>query len=252
MIMTPMKRTPLALAAAAMMTLAITAAPTDAAIVKLNDTSGVVVALGPNTHTISFDAGASATKLIVTLSGETAGGPPAITYDNEALTPIPDTSNGRNHGIWYLDNPSTGGAFDLTIDMTAFSTVNGIGFGVVSISGAESGYAASAVNTDQSVDLNVPADGAFIVTNFGSQGIGGTATIPSGHEELYAADNIGSAEGAASYLENESAGLQTYAYSHGASDERTSAAAFVAIPTPAALPAGLALIGLAAARRRRR
>ena len=35
MIMTPMKRTRLALAAAAMMTLAITAAPADAAIVKL-------------------------------------------------------------------------------------------------------------------------------------------------------------------------------------------------------------------------
>jgi hypothetical protein len=73
--------------------------------------------LEANPWTVSFDAGATADKLIVALSSETgSGGPPVITYNGVALTQVPNTINSRVKGIWYLDNPYTTVILFVTVD----------------------------------------------------------------------------------------------------------------------------------------
>jgi methionine-rich copper-binding protein CopC len=186
-------------------------------------------------YTLAFDAGAAATKLIVTLSGEIGvGGSPVVTYDGNALTRIPGTFSGvHNHGIFFLDLAGTayvGGDADLTIDMTTYPTVNGIGFGVVSIAGSAPGYAASKVASAAAVSLNVPVADSFVVANLGVNDITSAITVPTDHTELYSG-HIGSADGAASYLGGEIAGTRTYTFasSFGTNTPTTSAAAFVPV-----------------------
>ena len=121
--------------------------------------------------TVSFDAGATADKLIVTLSSESGGGGTAsITYGGAPLQQVPGTTGLRNLGIWYLDNPAIGGPADLTFDMTAIGTVNGIGFGIISVSGAAPGVDVGNNTAGLSVSLNPSAANSFVVTSFGSNG----------------------------------------------------------------------------------
>jgi len=204
-------------------------------------------------YTISFNAGATADKLIVTLGSEKSAGTPVITYNGVGLSLIPNTSDGRNNGIWYLDNPYTGGSANLTFDMTAANVVNGIGFSVLSVSGTAPGYAANTVASGDSTSVTITTTAAdsLVVTNYAANG-GNNVTPPAGHTVLYGDGDIGSARGASSYINSVAAGPQTYTYTGGvpgSNDPRTSAAAFV-VPAPAALPAGLALLGLVALRRR--
>lgn len=190
-----------------------------------------------NVYSVMFDAGAAAEKLIFTYSSE-GGNNATIKYDGNELTRIDDTFLERNRGIWYLDladTTYTGGSKTLSIDLTTNPTVNGIGYGVVSIAGAAPGAAAvsNVIARDNgdgdpsglSVDLNVPNNGSFVVTNHGSNS--NLINIPAGHIELYKGDNIGSAAGAATYLEDVVAGNATYTYSGNLSSNVTSAAAFV-------------------------
>ena len=184
-----------------------------------------------NPYVVQFDA-TGADKLIVTLSSETGGsGTPVITYADKALTKIPSTSSGRNHGIWYLDLAGTGyagGNADLSINMTAFTTVNGIGYAAVAISGSADGAAVGNLETGTSVTLNAPVADSYVVTNYGANG-SVSVTAPSGHNALYFGD-IGSARGGASYANGVAAGPQTITWDGtvSAGDEpRTSAAVFV-------------------------
>lgn len=181
-------------------------------------------------HTISFDAGADADKLVVTLGSETgSGGPPVITYDGHALTRITGTALGRNMGIWYLDLAGTGyagGEADLTVDMTSYFTVNGIGLGVVSLDGTAPGVATANGASSRSVPLTTPVPNSFVMTTHAAQGTGNVG-VPAGLTVVYRG-GIGSAVGGTAYLVGSPLGTATYTYTNSApNSDRTSAAAFV-------------------------
>ena len=217
------------------------------------DTGSPASPLESNPYTFSFDAGATADKLIVALSSELSGsGPTVIKYNDVALTPVTGTINGKAQGIFYLDAPFTGGAADLVIDMTGFNVVNCICFGVTSISGSAAGVDVASASAGLSTSLTPSVADSFVMSNYASNA-GDVPTVPSGHTQLYTSGNIGSADGAAAYLNGVAAGPLTITYVQtGPSSNATAAAAFSpsAIPEPSSA-ALLALGGLALIRRRR-
>ena len=236
------RKTLLPFAALAALTSVALLSPVAAApVTVLNDASDVVVDTGTPTfplettpHTFSFDAGAGADKLIVALSAETGGsGAIGITYDGMALTRVPGTLGGRSKGIWYLDSAFTGGALDLVIDMTALDVVNGIGFGVVSISGSAPGVSTGNVAAGTEVELAVLAADSYVVSAYASNA-GGIPTVPVDHLELYANGNIGSADGAAAYVNGVAAGpfTVTYGQTGELAGNHASAAVFASVAAP--------------------
>jgi len=209
-----------------------------------------------NPYVMSFDAGATADKLIVQLSGETSGGAIVVTYNGEALALAAGSASGRNQGIYYLDNPYTGGAADLIVDMTAKDVVNGIGLGVVSISGSAPGVDATANDSSNSVTITPTLDGSFVMAGWGAQGASGNGSVDAPLTELYGGA-IGSAEGGAGYINDVVAMSQSYSFSGGNDPRGSSAAAFApataAIPEPSTFVlAALGLLGLSVVARRRK
>lgn len=187
------------------------------------------VADDPKTAVLSFNAG-SANKLIVQVSAE-GQNVAAITYGGVALTPV-ITGTGRNRGIYYLDNPFTGGAANLSVTMQEGIT-NGIGVGVVSISGAAPGDATAAMaNAASSVTLTVPVSGSLVVGGYASNG-NGTITPPAGHTAIFNSTNIGSSNAAASYATGQTVGSRTYTYGDTSSSSPATCAA-IFVPAAAA------------------
>ena len=185
------------------------------------------VADDPKTAVLSFNAGATANKLIVQVSAE-GQDVDSITYQGVALTQAAaGSASGRNKGIFYLDNPFTGGAANLSVNL-GVGISNGIAVGVVSVSGAAPGVAAAALaDGASSVTLTVPVSGSFVVGGYASNSTG-TITLPGGHTAIYNSTNIGSAHAAASYANAQTAGSRTYSYTDtGPSSPVTSAAVFV-------------------------
>ena len=178
-----------------------------------------------NPQTLSFDAGPLADKLVVTVSSEQSGdGTISITYNGVALTQAAQGS-GRALGIWYLDDPYTGGAADLTVDMTSYSVVNGVGLGVVAIAGAAPGVEVSARATANSVSVATTASNSVVVAGYGENG-GGTVAADAPLTEIYSGD-IGSALGCAGYHTVTVPGSNTYSFtSADYIDARTVAAVF--------------------------
>ena len=224
--MNPM-RSPLSL----LLTLFLTASyPFQAAAqITVVNTSSLVSAVAddPKTALLSFNAGATANKLIVQVSAE-GQEVDSITYQGVALTQaVAGTPSGRNKGIFYLDNPFTGGAAQLSVTL-GVGTSNGIAIGVVSVSGAAPGVAAAALaDGARSVTLTVPVSGSFVVGGYAANG-SGPITLPGGHTAIYNSTNIGSANAAASYANAQSAGSRTYSYTDTSpSSPVTSAAVFV-------------------------
>jgi hypothetical protein len=205
--------------------LAITASPLMAQITVVNTGSEVSpTADDPKTAVLSFNAGATATKLIVQVSAE-GQDVASITYQGVPLVEAVRAS-GRTRGIFYLDNPFTGGAADLSVTLGEGSS-DGIAVGVVSVAGAAPGFAAAAATSAASVTLTVPVAGSFVVSGYAAAG-SGTITLPLGHTALYNSSNIGSAHGAASYANGQPAGSRTYTYGDtNASSPASSAAVFV-------------------------
>ena len=200
-----------------------------AAQIAVVNTSSVVspVADDPKTAVLSFNAGATANKLIVQVSAE-GQEVDSITYQGVALTKaVVGSTSARNKGIFYLDNPFTGGAANLSVTL-GVGVSNGIAIGVVSISGAAPGAAAVAsADAASSVTLTVPVSGSFVVGGYADNG-SGTITLPAGHTGLYNSTNIGSAHAAASYATSQPAGSRAYSYSDTTSSSpATSAAVFV-------------------------
>jgi methionine-rich copper-binding protein CopC len=186
------------------------------------------VADDPKTAVLSFNAGATATKLIVQVSAE-GQDVDSITYQGVALSQaVAGTGTGRNKGIFYLDNPFTGGAAELSVTLGE-GTSNGIAVGVVSVSGAAPGFAAAALaDTASSVTLTVPVSGSFVIGGYADNNTIGTITLPAGHTAIYNSTNIGSAHAAASYANAQTAGSRTYSYTDTSpSSPATSAAVFV-------------------------
>ena len=155
------------------------------------------VADDPKTAVLSFNAGAAANKLIVQVSAE-GQEVDSITYQGVALTQaVAGTPSGRNKGIFYLDNPFTGGVAQLSVSL-GVGTSNGIAIGAVSVSGAAPGVAAAALaDGARSVTLTVPVSGSFVVGGYAANG-SGAITVPGGHTAIYNSTNIGSANAAAS------------------------------------------------------
>ena len=150
-----------------------------------------------------------------------------------------------------MDNPFTGGTADLTFDMTSYGAVNGIGFGIVSIAGSLDGVESGNTAGGLSVDLTPTLANSFVVTTYSSNA-GDTPTVPAGHTQLYTSGNIGSADGAAAYLNGVAAGLQTITYGQGSpSSNQTSGAVFAPVPEPSSA-ALIGLGGLALILRRRK
>lgn len=198
--------------------------------ISVVNTGSVVspVADDPKTAVLSFNAGAAANKLIVQISAE-GQDVESVTYQGVALTQAAaGTASGRNKGIFYLDNPFTGGAADLSVTL-GVGVSNGIAVGVVSVSGAAPGVAGSALaDAASSVTLTVPVSGSFVVGAYASNNTIGTITLPAGHTAIYNSTNIGSAHAAASYANAQSAGSRTYSYTDTSpSTPATSAAVFV-------------------------
>lgn len=221
-------RRPLALAA-----LILSAVSAQAEITVVNTDSLVSASVGdPKTGTLSFDAGATADKVIVQVSAE-GQNVSAITYHGDAFTEAA-AGSGHSKGIFYLDNPYTGGAADLTVTLEAGNS-NGIAIGVVAISGSAPGAATAEDDSSGSVTLVVPVEGSFVVSGYGANG-SGTVTLPSEHAPLYNSGDIGSAHGAAGYANGQAAGSQTYQFGDtNPTSPAISSAAFVPVDTVPAI-----------------
>jgi hypothetical protein len=170
------------------------------------NTGSVVSAVAddPKTALLSFNAGATSNKRIVQVSAE-GQEVDSITYQGVALSQVA-AGAGRNRGIFYLDNPFTGGAADLSVTLGE-GISNGIAVGVVSVSGAAPGVAAAALaDSASSVTLTVPVSGSFVVGGYASNGTS-TITLPAGHTAVNSATDIGSANAAASYANAQTAAL---------------------------------------------
>jgi len=124
----------------------------------LNNTSNLT------NYTLSFNAGASANKLIVSAGTESDAAITGITYNGVALTLIPNTGNaatGRSRGIWYLDNPFSGGAANVVVTGTA--ALSHMRLGIASISGSAPGAATGNIASAASVSVNIPVNGSFVM-----------------------------------------------------------------------------------------
>ena len=201
-----------------------------AAQITVVNTGSLVSAVAddPKTALLSFNAGATANKLIVQVSAE-GQDVDSITYQGVPLTQAAaGSASGRNKGIFYLDNPFTGGAAELSVTL-GVGTSNGIAVGVVSVSGAAPGVAAAALADGAgSVTLTVPVTGSFVVGGYAANNTIGTITLPGGHTAIYNSTDIGSAHAAASHANAQNAGSRTYSYADTSpSSPVTSAAVFV-------------------------
>jgi methionine-rich copper-binding protein CopC len=176
-------------------------------------------------YTKSFDAGATADKLIVSAAYE--GGPDnsalTITYHGVALTMVPGTSGNRNEGIWYLDNPHTGGAADIVISGGG-TNFGAMGMGIVSIAGSAGGSAVAGKSTS-SVTLDVPVADCFVFAHCAAND-GAIPTPAAPLAELYRGA-LNSSEGAAGYANGVAGGSQSFSFSGSLNSPETSAAVFV-------------------------
>jgi hypothetical protein len=194
-------------------------------ITKLNETSYIDATAvgGGRTETLSFDAGASADKLVVELSSEKSGEAYSVSYNGDAMTLAIAGDTGRSADIWYLDNPHTGGAANIVVDMSGVGVVNGVGIAAVSLSGTAPGVAATAVNFATSVSITPVEADSFVVAGYVDNGNGGAiADSPLIH--IYGG-TIGSAKGAAGCHKQVSTAT-TYTFSGSSTTPRSVAAAF--------------------------
>jgi methionine-rich copper-binding protein CopC len=185
-------------------------------------------------YTLSFDAGngGTADKLIVSAGVESPLFISGITYNGVPLTLIPNTGggNGRNRGIWYLDNPFSGGAADIVVSgdgVTAFSHMR---LGVASISGSAPGAAIGNIAGAASVSINVPVNNSFVFAAHASNSATPATTADPPLTQIFGVTGD-SANMAAGYENFVAAGPATYSFT-SVSSPSSSAAAFV--PTNAA------------------
>ncbi len=193
----------------------------------VTDTNSSTLENNPSTH--SFNAGAAADLLIVTISSEKSGEPYSVSYNGVDLTLAISGSAGSSADIWYLDDPFTGGAANLTVDFTGVGTVNGYGMSILSLSSGGQAVevhatAASAEGFHGNVSLETTASESFVVAAYNGNG-SDSVTVSGPLTESYASSNIGSAVGAAGYQANVTASIHAYSFSSN-SPRSTVAAAF--------------------------
>jgi len=160
--------------------------------------------------TLSFAAG-NADKLVVTVSSENSGGgAPVLTYNGEPLTRALDVK-GRLAGIWYLDNPYTGGAANLVVDFSSITVVNGLGVGVVSLAGTAPGHGVTASASSNTVTIDTTVANSIVVAAYGVNDTS-TVSVNAPLTRIYTGDT-GSADGAAGYERVATPGTHTYSFS---------------------------------------
>ena len=160
------------------------------------------------TVTESIDVGAGADMLIVTTSSEL--GNPA--HDGDLWRGGHESGRRKSRqtaAIWYLDLATPGiSGTDVVVDLSSDGTRNGFAAGWVSIDGNlgvgesitlhSTGTSAAQSNT---VDLTTTVE-TFNVVNFNANNTSKAITVNSPNPTvIYTDNNIGSAEGAAAYVE---------------------------------------------------
>jgi hypothetical protein len=208
----------------------LTALPATAQISVVNSSS-LDNTVNQTSYMLSFDAsndGSPVNKLIVSTGTESpsAAQITGITYNGEAMTLIPNTAGtgtNRSRGIWYLDNPFSGGAADIVVSGTT-TNFNHMRLGVVSIYGSAPGAAISNIASAASVSLNVPVNDSFVFAAHTSNATT-TTTVDSPLTQVFSVTGD-SANMAAGYEESVVAGPATYSFTDTL-EPQTSAAAFV-------------------------
>lgn len=205
------------------------------------NTDRFVQANPPAVNTFAFDAGASADMLVVAVSSELGttvqGATVDITYDGFPLIRTGASGNPLLAEIYYLDLSTTtygGDSTDLVVDLSDYTSRNGLAVGVVSIVGSgESVVLHSTADGGpdaQAVTLKTSATDAFTVACFNSNNTSGTISVDDPLTPIFASANIGSARGAAGYEEGVASGDHTYSWTlpvSNATPRRAVAASFV-------------------------
>jgi hypothetical protein len=185
--------------------------------------------LGGGTATLSFDAGATADLLVVSLSHEKSAGTYSVSY---AGFPLSSAVLGGQADIWSVDLTTTsyaGGAANLVIDYTGNATVNGVGIGAVSVTsgGLPMRLHATAIGAIDSntVALTTSVSNTLNVASFNANGTG-AVSVNAPLTPIYENGDIGSARGAAGFATGVPAGVHSYSWTTGEA-RRVVAAAFV-------------------------
>lgn len=247
-------------------TFACSATLSEAAITVVGTSTGLTntvrsSASGGSSYNVSFNAGATADAIVLSLSTESnaAADQVSITYAGFAFTPVIDQI-GNQPSVWLLnlsDTTYTSGTATLTLDLTGVTTANGYGLGFVSVAtndalntrlGVHASNTSAVDNAGVSLTTTVESFAiAGHYSNWSTDTTGATASAPM--TQLYGAF-IGSAKGAAGYRASLAAGTSSFSFGSTGASDRASAAAFVAIPEPsAALLGGLGLLALLRRRR---
>lgn len=237
------------LAAHAQAAISLVGAP-DSAVTASNSGPGdfTLTSQGAGTrdgiYSYSYNAGASSDMLVVSVSTEASSEAWSVSYGGVDMTLATQSSVGSGASIFYLPNPSATGS--IAIDFTGKSTVNGIGMGVVSLSGNgqaiafdSPGISDSGTNT---INLTTNFADSFVMFAGDANSTAGSApTLASPLQVIFAGpSDLGSNTAAAGYENGVGVGLQTYSWTQDASPRGISAAAFYAVPEPHAA----ALLGL--------
>ena len=183
-------------------------------------------AVDRTSYTLSFNAGASANKLIVSAGSENGAAITGITYGGVAMTLIPNTGGGtdRNRGIWYLDNPFSTGTANIVVSGNGVTSFTQMRLGVASISGSAPGCAIGNIAAAASVSLNVPVSGSFVFAAYAGN-LSTTTTANAPLTRIFGVTGD-SANMAAGYQNSVVAGPATYSFTN-TSSPLSSAAAFV-------------------------
>ena len=203
--------------------------------------------------TQSFDASNSGAgtpaKLILSTHYEAAATISSITYNSVALQLIPGSATGniRAGGIWYLDNPFSGGAANIVVTMSTPST--NMGFAYASIAADDTivvGDVQTATSgaTPPTVTLTVPVDESFVFAAFGgNQGNTSTASSPLTPITIGALSSMSADAG---YENDVSSGSHGYTYiSNSENGFAAVAASFHVVPEPStSLLCGLGMLAL--------
>jgi hypothetical protein len=176
-----------------------------------------------NPQTLSYTCGSGTTLLVlgIVTAGATARTGGAPTYDGVAMTQVDSTQTATetNVEMWYLADPSTGAAYDISVPNSNTLTLYLIASSYKAASGYTStldvsnGTTGSAADPSLSVDTN--ADGDVVVDVLGH----GYHKIPTGNNQtlLYSTDD-GAYTDSAQYALQASAGLITLSWTANADD----------------------------------